>query len=129
MAYNIKQTNDSQKIAEQEYAHDDTIKFTKFTSCIGIIVRTSWTLTAVHLVIVGHEDSPFDKQAVDTVKGILGDYDEALMIGHIDIWDDNLKETMKYLRDQIKKLKEVQLEDGNYGAKVNDGGNIEWYSY
>lgn len=53
MAYNFIKAKDSNCIGEQEFATATEIKFSKFTSCIGVIAKKGNLLTAVHLVQLG----------------------------------------------------------------------------
>ena len=119
MSYVLNQAN-PMRIAEQEYASATTIRFTPFTSCIGLVARKGTMLTAVHLVIMSNTDTLFDDGAAKQVASILGAYDEVVVLGLIDIWEDNVPA----YRTLIKSLKSptfVPKNDGTYGAIVANG--------
>jgi len=46
MPYTLSKTADLMKIAEQEYGSGPEIKFTAFTSCIGVLARKGARLPA-----------------------------------------------------------------------------------
>ena len=66
MPYELFPANDELKIAEQEYASGPKIKFTAFTSCIGVIAKEGATLTGVHLVMVDRKDKYFGEDKKTT---------------------------------------------------------------
>jgi hypothetical protein len=107
------------EIHEAEYktvGADCGVKFTAFTSCIGVIVRHEQGLSAFHLVLVNSTQTPFDKSAADQILGILGDHTvkEVKIIGHLDIWQNPkncVDQAYKYLRDELyKKLPEDDFD-------------------
>jgi len=61
-------------IAEQEYESGTKLKFTNFTSCIGVVAKHGPILTAVHLVMMGNggrESIPFSPTDVSRVMTVL----------------------------------------------------------
>ena len=71
MPYTISKATDPLKINEQEYASATKIKFTAFTSCIGVIAKMGATLTAIHLVMVANDESIFDVEDATKVLELL----------------------------------------------------------
>ena len=73
-AYQLKEGKDPLMIAEQEYESGTKLKFTNFTSCIGVVAKLGPILTAVHLVMMGNggrESIPFSPTDVSRVMTVL----------------------------------------------------------
>ena len=88
MPYTITEAADPLNIREAEFASATEIKFTTFTSCIGVIAKKGATLTAVHLVMLDKHDIKFTATDVSTVVDVLpGAPDAVTIIGHISLWE------------------------------------------
>lgn len=122
MAYKFSKAGNPMAIAEQEYGIDKEIKFTKFTSCIGVIAKRNDTLYAVHLVMVGKEDDPFNETAAVDVVGLFPKLPEKVtIVGCIDDWKNNVGKAYLKLISAIKSLEKYETlgkNDGTYGAKI-----------
>jgi len=92
MSYELKLASNVREIKECEYGVAETIQFTKFTSCIGVIakVKDRSEVIGIHLVLIDPSDNPFSEDDVPTVKNVLKSYgiDKAKtkVIGQIDFW-------------------------------------------
>ena len=133
MPYTISKTTNPLKINEQEYASGSEIKFTAFTSCIGVIAKKGTELTAVHLVIVAKDGSIFCANDVPAVVNLLPKTPDAVTIfGCIDVWNNpangkELHEAFQKLTAELKTSKKYQQHEkdlGTYGAKI-DGDDIK----
>ena len=128
MPYIIRETTNPLQIKEQEFASAKEIKFTPFTSCIGVIAKKGAKLTAVHLVMVADDGSYFNRNAATTVLDNLPEEpDVVTIIGCIDLWvspANGMSAAFEQLTGKLKTLKKEQLEDGTYGAKIK-GDDIE----
>lgn len=131
MGYTLTKGTDPMKIAEQQYATGSEIKFTAFTSCVGIIARKGSSLTGVHLVLKAKDESIFDQAAATAVHAVLPDkYDEVMIIGCVNIWQNpsnNVQAAFEKLQAGISSLQKVQIynfTDGTYGGAI-EGGKID----
>lgn len=131
MPYKLKLTNDAKKIKEQEYATAESIMFTTFTSCIGVIAKKGTALTAVHLVMKADDETLFDEQAATQVLSVLPDtYEKVWIIGCTDLWANPQNAVLGgflKLKAGIKSLEVVQIfswRPGIYGASIS-GSDIE----
>lgn len=124
MAYNFTEADDVLKIAEQEYASSDKeIRFTKFTSCIGIISYTDKVLTGVHLVMFSKQDSPFNNEAADDAVALLNlkESSKVIVIGQARMWESNLEGAYDYLISKLHNPTVIDKNDGVYGARIHEG--------
>jgi len=126
--YTITEAADPLNIREAEFASATEIKFTTFTSCIGVIAKKGATLTAVHLVMLDKHDIKFTATDVSTVVDVLpGAPDAVTIMGCIDLWANSvngMSAAFEKLTGTFKTLKKDQREDGIYGAKI-DGNTIK----
>ena len=140
MPYTITETTNPLKIEERECASGPEIKFTKFTSCIGVIAKKGGTLTAVHLSVVDQYGTVFSAEDVDTVFNLVlpkapQKADAVTVFGCIEFWrsPSNGQALVGGLEKLTGKLKErvgedIELyhqsrrEDGTYGAKIGGSG-------
>lgn len=117
MSY-LSLANNTMSIAEQEYGTSGEIRFTTFTSCIGLIAKNGPIVTGIHLVLFDRSGNPFN--AVDEVVMRLGGYQRVVVIGHTDdIWSQ-----IPSYHDLIGRLHTpviIQTDDGIYGGKVQGG--------
>ena len=133
MPYTISKTTNPLKINEQEYASGPEIKFTAFTSCIGVIAKKGTELTAIHLVIVAKDGSTFCANDVPEVVNLLPKTPDAVTIfGCIDVWNNpangkELNAAFQKLTGELKTAKKHQQPEKElctYGAKI-DGNDIK----
>jgi len=141
MPYELFPANDELKIAEQEYASGPKIKFTAFTSCIGVIAKEGATLTGVHLVMVDRKDKYFGEDKKNDVPLVITKLpklaDKITVFGWIDDWRNSPNETVKTafleltgkLKDKVGKGVELyhqsMRKDGTYGAEIGNAGEIK----
>ncbi len=152
MPYNFIKARNALAIDTQEYATAAEIRFTTFTSCIGVIARKGTMLTAVHLVQAGtskYYPDPTAKyaeyfspnNASQVINVIVGKpFDEIKIIGHVSSWNNVRNQAhagfQKLLaeagiqepRDGVSLDEIPQLGsfgEGVYGAKIGTDGKIE----
>ena len=132
MPYTLRPAADAMAIAEQEYATAQEIRFTAFTSCIGVIARQGPNLTAVHLVMRADDDSPFDTPAVLAVLARLtAHYDSAWIIGCTDLWENPQNDVLAAFGQLVagircsEAVKRFPLAPSTYGARVDADGDLE----
>ena len=130
MAYVLTETDDAAGLTEQHYIRGvDEVLFSRFTSCIGVVVRTGATLTAVHLVQVDNQDGYFNSVAARAVLAILGNgFQEACILGCVNDWkfsqNDSIRNGYQTLTAGIQQLRVCQIyanNDGIHGAAVTGG--------
>lgn len=129
MPYTFTQTTDAMGIKEQEYATAKEVKFTKFTSCVGIISRKGTMLTGVHLVMVAKDSSSFDEAAALKIAPLLGSSpDEIYIFGGTESWKaakGGVGQGFAKLLSALSGAKVYNWGDGTFGAKIGEDGKIE----
>jgi hypothetical protein len=138
MPYNLKVTANSLDISEREIGSNDEIRFSSFTSCIGIIGYqidefTGPSVLGIHLGMYSDEKELFDISVAQKVIQLLTDCQETVIVGCVTMWSkDNVKLAGPYasiitaLGKQGKKTVEINTGDGKYGGKLKENG-IEIY--
>lgn len=63
MPYELNKRTDALNIEERQYSSGPEIKFTHFSSCIGVIAKKGAELTAVYLSICAEDGSIFGADA------------------------------------------------------------------
>jgi hypothetical protein len=121
MSYNFTQAANVMSIAEQEYGDAAEIRFSTFTSCIGLIARNAGNVTGVHLVMFSNTDSPFDNAAANAAIALLGAYTHVVVIGQTEMWNDNLPGPYQHLLAGLNKPTVIDVNDGVYGGRVENG--------
>ncbi|HEY2068998.1 MAG TPA: hypothetical protein VGG48_05545 [Rhizomicrobium sp.] len=119
MAYTFKKADHPLFIGEREYDTASDIRFTLFTSCIGVAVQNGQKVTGVHLSIYGTDGDKFDNTAAAEVAKLLGDkYEQALILGKVEIWEKQVYNAYTYLKSLLLvKPAIVGGPDGIYGAR------------
>jgi hypothetical protein len=120
MPYTFTQAGDVMAVAEQEYGSAGEIRFTTFTSCIGVIARNGNTVTGVHLVQVAADGTNFDTTAADQVITLLGSYTQVVVLGAIDSWElnQNVQAGFDRLMTRLVNPTVYRWGDGIYGGRV-----------
>lgn len=112
-------------VAEQGFSTDPETRFTRFTSCIGLLVNhegmNADNVTAIHLVMVSDDGTVFNNQAADNAVALLGDYQQVVVIGETDLWEDNLPGPYSHLLSQLTHPIVMQRGDGIYGGRILNG--------
>jgi hypothetical protein len=136
MAYSLTETKNALSIAEQQYATATKIKFTPFTSCIGVIAKKGDKLTGVHLVAIG-DGGVFMPTDVNRVHNLLPTpADRITVFGFIDDWRSGLNgeeikiATLKLTGElklnvahgEVEHYYEVKEDDGTYSAEIVGDG-------
>ncbi len=126
MPFALAQAPNVLAIAEDKYGTGREIKFTKFTSCLGVIAMLDGTQgIGIHLVMVNDSDEPFKADDVKVVKQLLTDqtYDpkQVVLIGAISAWKKSSPDAYAALIAALKPSDTFPLADGIYGAKFEDG--------
>ncbi len=133
--YALEQATDPLQIGEQQYGIGEQVKFTTFTSCIGILskVTNEDKVIGVHLVLVGKKGGKITEDAVMRVMMLLErlKYDRGTtkVLGHIGIWKEK-KEGAPDVWQRLKNSLGVDENrtfpwgDGTYGGTL-EGGQVE----
>ena len=126
MPYTISKATDPLKINEQEYASATKIKFTAFTSCVGVIAKIGATLTAVHLVMVANDGSIFDVEDSTKVLELLKAPNAVTIFGCISLWENPKNKVLPAFQkltgkfQTLKKYQQYTFGPGTYGASIDD---------
>lgn len=115
--YEISEASDSGSIGEQEVGSGDSITFTKFSSCIGIVGKKGdGSLVGIHLVRFGGDGEPFQLSDVPTVKASLSGVSDIQIIGMTDFWGEDI---LTAIGGTV-----VPGSDGVYSANTDESGKI-----
>jgi len=118
-AYDFTLAKDTMKIAEQEYGTDAEVRFTIFTSCIGLLARKENNVTGVHLVMFSDTGNVFDNEAAEAAAACLPvGYTSVVVIGQVNMWEDNLNGPYNYLLSLLNNPNTIDKNDGIYGGRV-----------
>lgn len=116
--YKLSDAGNVKAIGEQEVGTGQTIQFTKFTSCIGVIgKKTDRTLVGIHLVRFGKDGEPFKREDVPTLKAQLSGLSDVTIIGQTDFWEPELL-------DAIGGKVVGGTDDGSFSATTDEAGEI-----
>jgi hypothetical protein len=127
MAYSLNPAQDVMAIAEQQFGSGEEIRFTSFTSCIGVIARKGNQVTGIHLVMLSQDDTPFNDDAATLTIETLGNYTQVVVIGQIEMWEDNFREPYQTLINGLNNPMTISQNDGDYGGRVNGQGRFQIY--
>lgn len=127
----LQEASDVMAIAEREVGcGEGEIKFTGFSSCIGVTVRDGTKVKGVHLALIKPDGTPFNKDDAAKVLTSLGTYSEAMIFGQIVFWKNpanQVADAFKVLEEGLKAgatkedgYKDFQFDDGEYGAEINE---------
>ncbi|MGO4261390.1 hypothetical protein [Lysobacter sp. TAB13] len=137
MPYQINYTNQPLAIAECQYGSANavpplqgqqiqpTVKFTNFTSCIGVIGASNNGAQAIgiHLVIVDGAGNVFSAADVPTVTALLVGFQQNLcIVGQVGVWQDNVGAAYAALAQALGNPPILDNGDGLYGAGFNNVG-------
>ncbi|MBX2830108.1 MAG: hypothetical protein KTR23_02845 [Rhodospirillales bacterium] len=118
MAFSFSKASNAQAIAEREWASDDAIMFTKFTSCIGLMGIKDSKVIAVHLSLRDTDNLVTDDD-VDAAIALLDGAANPVVIGAISVWKKSVSDVYDHLVSELSPIKEYSLDDGIYGGSVN----------
>jgi hypothetical protein len=121
MPYLLAPGGNAMAIAEQQYAGAGTIRFTPFTSCIGVMGYNAGVVTGVHLVMFAQDDTPFNNAAANATVAAIGAYARVCVIGQTQMWADNLTAPYNYLLGLLLNPVVIDMNDGTYGGRVVNG--------
>lgn len=120
MSYNFYPASNVMKIAEQQYGTDNEVRFTIFTSCIGLLAKNNNHVTGVHLVMLSENETLFDNTVADDAVKLIGQYQQVVVIGQTNMWDDNLNKSYQYLIGKLRNPVIIDKNDGTYGGRLNN---------
>lgn len=127
MAYTLNPAQDVMAIAEQQFGSGEEIRFTPFTSCIGVIAREGNQVTGIHLVMLSQDDTPFNDDAARLTLRTLSNYTQVIVIGQIEMWEDNFQQPYQTLINGLNSPMTISRNDGKYGGRVNGQGKFQIY--
>lgn len=122
--YSLTETTNLTAIAECQYAIGDKLKFTKFTSCLGLFckIKDSTKLIGIHLVLFDENDVPFTLADVATVRTVLENWDAELetgwVVGCLDFWSSEIKSAFLEIFGDIDRERILNSDSGFYSAEV-----------
>jgi len=129
MTYTIVQTNNTENIAEKQWGqHPTQIMFTEFTSCIGVVVKTTaGNVWGLHLVITNDQNDFMTPDDMRSVVAQIPGGQQAFLIGHISIWEDGVPQTYSILEAKINTYAQrnfYERNNGVYGGRIQNGNLV-----
>ncbi|NET86134.1 MAG: hypothetical protein F6J94_30935 [Moorea sp. SIO1F2] len=127
MAYTITKASNPMSIEEREYETAKEVKFTKFTSCIGVLAMVDKDkVRGIHLAINDPQDNKItEKDLTQVINLVPANSSQVKVIGEIEVWKRSVKKVYDSLLEQLKKksldVQEYPFGSGVYGGKVEDG--------
>jgi hypothetical protein len=127
MAYELTQATQVLAIAEQEYGTANEVRFTRFTSCIGLLGVNGPNVTGVHLVAVSNQGTPFDQDVAADAVAALGAFTQVVILGTTNSWgtEPALSVPFAYLVGRLTQNgvppSVWNFADGIYGGRVDNG--------
>jgi len=110
----------------------DSVRFTPFSSCIGILASSSegedTQVVGIHLSILDQHGNLFDDGAVAQVMQVLQDFpDNRWIVGQTTIWEDEQAVSAAYqnLVNQIGEANYLSGDDGTYSGALNQVDELE----
>lgn len=124
MSYTFAPAANVMAIKEQEFGSSGEVRFTTFTSCIGLLGRRGDTVTGVHLVMFSSDDTQFNQAAAAEAVALLGSFEKVVVIGHTGIWSGAGGEISAAYGAMLEMLGNpvvIPVDDGIYGGRVAGG--------
>ena len=127
MPYTYTPAQDPMAVAEQGFSTDPEIRFTPFTSCIGLLASHADInvddVTAIHLVMVGADGTIFNNLAADNAVALLGAYRQVVVIGSTTSWarQPGLNGAFQHLIGLLDHPIIMDRDDGTYGGRIHAG--------
>ncbi len=120
MSYSFTQAPNAMNIQEQEYGAEIEVRFSMFTSCIGLLALSGNAVTGIHLVMISNSDTLFDDAAAAAAVALLpAARTRIIIIGQIDFFS----QAPGYARllTLLNNPPIISVGDGIYGGRVNNG--------
>ena len=124
--YPVTKAANQKAVAECEYGVGAEVKFTKFTSCLGVFckIKNTSKVIGVHLVLVDGKGVEFKAKDVPSIKKILEDngaeLDTGWVVGCLDKWSGNIKTEFYKMFEDDTGSRIMDKGDGVYSALVKD---------
>lgn len=118
MAFSFSEADDPQAVAEREWAKADTVMFTKFTSCIGLMGIKDSKVIGVHLPL-RDADNLVTTGDIDSAIGLLDGAQNPVVIGAVSAWKASVSDVYDHLVATLTPVEEYSYGDGTYGGSVN----------
>jgi hypothetical protein len=120
MAFAYSEAQDDQAVAERQWAKADTIMFTKFTSCIGLMGVKDDQVIGVHLPLRDDQNAVTNGD-VDAAIALLDGAANPVIIGAISAWKASASDVFDHLVANLNPVEQYALGDGTYGGSVDNG--------
>lgn len=94
--YPVTQTTDLLAIPECKYAVGAQLKFTKFTSCLGLFCKVNGKdeVIGIHLVLIDGSGHAFTAEDISSIRNILTNHNAQLetgwVVGCLDFWQEDI---------------------------------------
>ena len=84
-----------------------------------VLSRNSHQITAVHLVLTSNGGNMFNYDTIETVVGLLGNYQQVVIIGQTNLWQEVLPHPYHCLCSRLNSPIIINKPDGIYGARIH----------
>jgi hypothetical protein len=120
MAFAYTEALNAQAVAELQWAKANTIMFTKFTSCIGLMGVKDGKVIGVHLPLRDDSNAVTDDD-VDAAIALLDGAANPVIIGAISAWEASASGVFDHLVSNLKPINQYAYGDGTYGGSIDNG--------
>ncbi|HCK19741.1 MAG TPA: hypothetical protein DHW36_14615 [Thalassospira sp.] len=120
MAYAYTEAQDAQAVAELQWAKANTVMFTKFTSCIGLMGIKDDKVIGVHLPLRDGANAVTNDD-IDAAIALLDGAANPVIIGAISAWKASASSVFDHLVDALNPVEQYAYGDGTYGGSVSNG--------
>lgn len=120
MAFMYSEAQDDQAVAERQWAKGDTVMFTKFTSCIGLMGIKDGQVIGVHLPLRDDQNAVTNGD-VDAAIALLDGAANPVIIGAISAWKASASDVFDHLVANLNPIDQYPYGDGTYGGSVDNG--------
>lgn len=128
--YPLQATAHLLAIEECRYAIGAELKFTKFTSCLGLFckIENSDNIIGIHLVVIDGKHKEFTAADIPAVRTILTNnhalLDTGWVVGCLDNWPGDVKNGFLQLFEDDMAERVLDKGKGWYSAKA-DGATVK----
>lgn len=124
--YPVSKAADPKAVEECQYGIGQEVKFTKFTSCLGVFCKINGksNVIGVHLVLVDGNDVQFKLEDVPKIEKLLEENDAELdtgwVVGCLDKWPGDIKNAFYKMFEDCDGARILDKGDGFYSAKIKN---------
>jgi hypothetical protein len=130
---NFGPADDPLAIAELKHATAHEVRFTGFSSCLGLLaLNGANNVRAVHVPMFGGPDNtPCANVNIDEAIAVLGATAGVIVVGQVDAWRtlaNGVRPVYEHLIARLQAPRIISVDDGVYGGWIA-GNALRAYRY